>query len=190
LSINGFCFGFVHRTLKELVGEASLEIFAAPKQGIEELLKALASNEEFSHCAIKPIAKTVYNALIGGTDIFLVSERIDTWPFYPDAAVTEDTKLNRDLKELEITILMQANRTLFSMNSIACSDIMLGKCWNSVTIDDLVCVIMGCDVPLILRPVENHFVLIGDCYVEGIMEGEAMDFVKNGKVEMREFCLY
>jgi hypothetical protein len=49
---------------------------------------------------------------------------------------------------------------------------------------------MGCDVPLILRPVENHFVLIGDCCVEGIMQGEAMDFVKNGKVEMREFCLY
>jgi hypothetical protein len=67
---------------------------------------------------------------------------------------------------------------------------MLGKCWNSVKIDDLVCVIMGCDVPLILRLVEIHFVLIRDYYVEGIMEGEAMEFVKNGKVEMREFCLY
>jgi hypothetical protein len=73
LSINGFCSVFVHRTLKELVGEASLEIFAAPKQGIEELLKAIASKEEFSNYAIKPIAKTAYNALIGGTDVFLVS---------------------------------------------------------------------------------------------------------------------
>jgi hypothetical protein len=119
-----------------------------------------------------------------------LSERINTWPFYQDAAVTEDTKLRRDLKELETTILMQANRTLFSMTSITCSDKMLGKCWNSVKIDDLVCVIMGCDVPLILRLVENHFVIIRDYYVEGIMEGEAMEFVKNGKVEMREFCLY
>jgi hypothetical protein len=119
-----------------------------------------------------------------------LSERINTWPFYQDAAVTEDTKLRRDLEELETTILMQANRTLFSMTSITCSDKMLGKCWNSVKIDDLVCVIMGCDVPLILRLVENHFVIIRDYYVEGIMEGEAMEFVKNGKVEMREFCLY
>jgi hypothetical protein len=51
-----------------------------------------------------------------------LSERINTWPFYQDAAVTEDTKLRRDLEELETTILMQANRTLFSMTSITCSD--------------------------------------------------------------------
>jgi hypothetical protein len=136
LSIKGFCFGFVQRTLKELVGETSLEIFAAPKQRIEELLKYLASKEEFSNYAIKPIAKTVYNALIGGTEVLLASERINTWPFYSDTAVTEDSKLNRDLKELETTILMQANRTLFSMTSTTCSDKMLGKCWNSVKIDD------------------------------------------------------
>ena len=167
-----------------------MEIFAAPKQQIEELLKALASKEEFSNYAIKPIAKTIINALIGGTDVLLAPETITTWPFYQDAAVSEDSKLSRDLKGLEITILMQANITLFSMTSTTCSDKMLGKCWNSVKFDDLVCIIMGCDVPLILRPVENHFVLIGDCYVEGIMEGEAMDFVRNGKVEMRDFCLY
>ena len=33
--------------------------------------------------------------------------------------------------------------------------------------DDFVRIILGCDVPLVLRPVGDHFELIGDCYVDG-----------------------
>jgi hypothetical protein len=34
---------------------------------------------------------------------------------------------------------------------------------------DLICVLLGCSVPMILRRVEDHYILIGDGYVEGIM---------------------
>ena len=50
---------------------------------------------------------------------------------------------------------------------------------------DLVCILSGGRVPFIVRPEESVFSLIGESYVHGLMEGQA---VKN-KFEMREFLL-
>lgn len=39
---------------------------------------------------------------------------------------------------------------------------------------DRVCILLGCDVPLLLRPAQNHrFQVVGQCYVHGLMYGEA-----------------
>ncbi|MCJ1395419.1 hypothetical protein MMC18_008305 [Xylographa bjoerkii] len=44
---------------------------------------------------------------------------------------------------------------------------------------DLVCVLQGCSVPVLLRPLDvmvgDGFELIGECYIDGIMEGEAVE---------------
>lgn len=44
-------------------------------------------------------------------------------------------------------------------------------------------VLFGSDVPFILRPdpESSRFFLIGDCYVQGIMNGEAMTEVEERK---------
>ncbi|KAK0119427.1 hypothetical protein ONS95_010879 [Cadophora gregata] len=55
---------------------------------------------------------------------------------------------------------------------------------------DLVCVLLGCDVPMILRQEGDHFILIGECYVEGMMHGEMIDAVNAGTLEMVEFLLH
>lgn len=42
---------------------------------------------------------------------------------------------------------------------------------------DIICIIYGCSVPVILRECEgvsSHFHLVGECYIQGIMEGEYM----------------
>ena len=64
---------------------------------------------------------------------------------------------------------------------------------------DLVCVILGCPVPLLFRPVEEgdnssrastigtqHYRLLGECYVDGFMKGKVMDMVD---IERRELAL-
>ena len=64
---------------------------------------------------------------------------------------------------------------------------------------DLVCVILGCPVPVLLRPVEEgkdypraskvdsqRYRLLGECYVDGFMKGEVMDMVD---IETRELAL-
>lgn len=41
---------------------------------------------------------------------------------------------------------------------------------------DLVCILLGCTVPVILRPIEDLglYKLVGEAYVHGVMDGEAM----------------
>ena len=47
---------------------------------------------------------------------------------------------------------------------------------------DKVCILFGCSTPVILRPLgDGHFKFIGECYVHGLMEGEAMAMAGDGR---------
>lgn len=35
-------------------------------------------------------------------------------------------------------------------------------------------------MPFVVRPKEDHFKLVVECYVDGIMNGEAVEAIKNG----------
>ena len=43
-------------------------------------------------------------------------------------------------------------------------------------VGDMICILYGAQVPFLLRPRDDHYLLVGDCYVHGIMEGQAMDW--------------
>jgi hypothetical protein len=51
---------------------------------------------------------------------------------------------------------------------------------------DLVCILFGGNVPFILREVKGKYQFIGECYVHGIMWGEAL---REGKVRRQWFEL-
>ena len=51
---------------------------------------------------------------------------------------------------------------------------------------DVIFVLRGCDVPVILRPTGSQFVFISGCYVEGLMDGQARDWLEQGKAEEQE----
>ena len=54
---------------------------------------------------------------------------------------------------------------------------MLGSGFPGIMAGDVVCILFGSNVPHILRPtqVEGQYLLIGECYVKDLMEGQAMD---------------
>ncbi|GKZ38225.1 hypothetical protein AbraIFM66950_010254 [Aspergillus brasiliensis] len=54
---------------------------------------------------------------------------------------------------------------------------------------DLICVLFGCSVPVILRKQDDHYIFIGECYVHGIMDGEAIEQMKEGCLVEEEFTL-
>ncbi|KAH6690200.1 hypothetical protein BKA61DRAFT_625796 [Leptodontidium sp. MPI-SDFR-AT-0119] len=50
---------------------------------------------------------------------------------------------------------------------------------------DVICVLFGCSVPVVLRELENEvFEFVGECYVDGYMDGEAI-----GKAKERQFVI-
>lgn len=52
--------------------------------------------------------------------------------------------------------------------------------------DDLICVLLGCDKPLIIRKIENHYILVGDSYIYGMMNGEIIQEVRDGNVSFQD----
>ena len=55
---------------------------------------------------------------------------------------------------------------------------------------DLVCVVFGAKTPYVFRRLtDGTYQYIGDCYVHGIMDGEAMMLLKDGTVKEQSFTL-
>ena len=64
---------------------------------------------------------------------------------------------------------------------------------------DLICILFGCSVPIVLRRQKDahtgqeYFQFIGECYIHGIMEGEALELAKgesdNDWIDKQEFEL-
>ena len=54
---------------------------------------------------------------------------------------------------------------------------------------DVVCVLLGAQVPFVLRAVNNHYAFLGDCYCHGIMDGEAVREVDSGEAVLRDIVI-
>jgi hypothetical protein len=65
----------------------------------------------------------------------------------------------------------------------------LGPSHDNTRIGDRVHILLGCKTPVILRPIGDHFQFIGECYIHGIMRGEAMEDLKQGKYALETFSL-
>ena len=50
---------------------------------------------------------------------------------------------------------------------------------------DQICVLLGCTTPLVVRRVEDHYVVVGACFVWGLMEGEAVEKVGPDSAELQ-----
>jgi hypothetical protein len=55
---------------------------------------------------------------------------------------------------------------------------------------DLVVVLLGCDIPVLLRKDGDEVRLVGECYCHGIMKGEMMEALDAGTVDLVEFALH
>jgi len=70
---------------------------------------------------------------------------------------------------------------------VAQRDVSKGECFilftiflsdiTNVSIGDIVCIILGCDMPLLIRPaveLKDTFHLVGICFVPGLLDGESL----------------
>lgn len=52
---------------------------------------------------------------------------------------------------------------------------------------DLFVLVFGCRVPLVVRPFEDKFQILGEGYLDGLMDGEALEKIKNGSLICQDF---
>ena len=52
---------------------------------------------------------------------------------------------------------------------------------------DLICVLFRGRVLYVFSPVEHGLLFIGECYIHGLMDGEAMSLLESGDYSEQEF---
>jgi hypothetical protein len=57
----------------------------------------------------------------------------------------------------------------------------------SVQRGDEICILLECPVPLLIRRVDLRLVVVGDCYVFGMMYGEMTERVESGELKLQTF---
>ncbi|KAK6860161.1 heterokaryon incompatibility protein-domain-containing protein [Apiospora arundinis] len=62
-------------------------------------------------------------------------------------------------------------------------------CPGLVKVGDLIVVLMGCMTPFVLRPAGDGYLLVGDCYVHGIMQGQATSMLDEGNIVLSDFLV-
>ena len=50
---------------------------------------------------------------------------------------------------------------------------------NSTEIGNAVCIFLGISTPFVIRSIEDKTLLVGDAYIQGIMNGEVLNGVKS-----------
>ncbi|CZR62733.1 related to heterokaryon incompatibility protein het-6 [Phialocephala subalpina] len=79
--------------------------------------------------------------------------------------------------------LMHGKRLVLSSSKIACL-----APWDTED-GDLICILLGCSFPVILRPRDDHYLLVGEAYVDGIMYGEAFNRHQMEKEALETFLI-
>lgn len=145
-------------------------------------LKALSSQlvDLETYETLEVAQKVVWETMLAGSGFENDPEEFQRWCSWLDT-----NSESCGIGVWDRVICHQLHRRVFWVG-----DKRIGKGWESIKPGDYVCVILGCDVPLVLRPVGDYYELIGDCYIDGIMEGEAMKDFEDRKIELETFRLH
>ena len=58
---------------------------------------------------------------------------------------------------------------------------------KEMKVGDKIAIIFGCSTPLVIRPVGDKFMVVGEAYVQGFMDGEALALTESGTCDIQSF---
>lgn len=83
----------------------------------------------------------------------------------------------------ELTRCSQGRRFIFGENDLIC----LGAAYAAPR--DIICVLLGCSTPVILRECGDYYTYVDDVYFDGYMHGRAIDELNDGTRQLQTFEL-
>jgi hypothetical protein len=114
---------------------------------------------------------------------FLALKRNDNPPSIDDDTIEEMQKIIMKTW-IDVIFCHIWDRRFFISSSKA-----MGLASQEVMEGNLICIPLGCCHPVILRKVEDHYINLGEAYVDGYMYGEAMDMLGRDELKLEEFEL-
>ena len=68
-------------------------------------------------------------------------------------------------------------------------DNIYGNATDQVRCGDIIAILFGCSTPVLLRPVGNKFIILGEVYLHGFMDGEAVASICLDRAQGQDFTL-
>lgn len=65
----------------------------------------------------------------------------------------------------------------------------LGLVPEETKVGDTVAILLGCGYPVILRPCGDGYKYVGECYIDGLMNGEAIEAANRGEYEVKNISI-
>jgi hypothetical protein len=116
------------------------------------------------------------------------------WKSFLALEKKDDTTIQESFIEAEAKTFMEPWRTIildhvWDRRFFISFSKAMGLASKAVVEGDLICIPLGCCHPVILRKVEDHYINLGEAYVDGYMYGEAMEMLERGELKLEEFEL-
>jgi hypothetical protein len=108
-------------------------------------------------------------------------------------ALAEDNSLWASLEERDgwgRYAISESRRHFYKRRFFLADLELMGLIHEDAVPGDLICILLGCKIPIILRAVDDHYVLVGDAYVDyHYMIGRGMEELAEGKYELQDFVI-
>jgi hypothetical protein len=103
---------------------------------------------------------------------------------------TQEPEMNRAIFVLGETDVYMAASSMCYRRLFITDQGNIGLAIPHIAVGDQICVLLGCSCPVILRPRAEGFTLVSSAVIDGLMDGEAMDGLAEGKYELRRFEIH
>ncbi|KAE9362973.1 HET-domain-containing protein [Stipitochalara longipes BDJ] len=94
------------------------------------------------------------------------------------------------LEKRERAMVSSAALRMHAKRIVISEDKLMGLAPQKAEVGDKIVILLGCNFPVVLREVDKHWELIGEIYVDGIMNEEAMDGVNSGRFTKQDLEIH
>ncbi|PMD31987.1 HET-domain-containing protein [Hyaloscypha variabilis F] len=94
------------------------------------------------------------------------------------------------LKKREFAMVSSAALRMHAKRLVNSENKLLGFAPQQAAVGDKIVVLLGCNFPVVLREIDGHWELIGEIYMDGIMNGEATDKLEAGLYHKQKFEIH
>jgi len=109
----------------------------------------------------------------------------------PPSSPTELPRINTEdpigLDGNDALVMKRTTLTLQGRRLITTTNGYLGTAPEAVLKGDILAILYGCNYPVVLRPCGDCYMLIGESYIDGAMDGELVEAMNRGEFEEIEF---
>jgi hypothetical protein len=111
--------------------------------------------------------------------------RLPALELIPPRHVTYASEYKDHLYNMQLTAVALRNRRLFTSSK----DGLFGLAPDEIEVGDWIAILVGCNYPVILRPYRHGYKYVGECYIDGLMDGEAFQATNSDRYKFGDILI-